>query len=56
MEAGVAYRTARFIEAHRDLVDDGLCQQSRPKIRARLRAVELPTSHDELPSRIATPG
>jgi hypothetical protein len=56
LEAGIAYRTARFIEAHRDLVDDGLVQTSRSRIRARLRAMGPPTREDELPSRIAIPG
>jgi len=56
LEAGIAYRTARFVEAHRDLVDDGLVQTSRSRIRARLRSIGPPTREDRLPSRIAIPG
>ncbi len=56
MGPGSAYRAAKFIEAHRDLVDDGLTQQRRPQIRAQLREIGPPSREDRLPSRIAIPG
>ncbi len=55
-EPGVAYRIARFIAAHHDLIDDGFAQPTRARIRDRLGRFGPPSREDRLPSRIAIPG